>query len=345
MAAMGGLTAYVLDEQRKRKQAESQQKAEVEQRAARFNAEQEQRRAEALEEQRKQAEAEAYWAAKTAQDSGESGNAPRMSTNLAEMDESRAMVYSQEDIGYYQRKQEQTQVITVAGTPNPTTVEGIKSALTPYGVFLTGDGWTLVSATAIYRGVIAVDSKLAITRDLGESPTESFRAVFGTDTTPLHFLWGNTSDEYYDDGIDIGQGGLTVGDTILKTDHSSVYLIKFVSIDDEAISARNNVVHELGHLFNRVMDDVPYNSMNAALSGNVALQRPDTTLPRGFASAGFPWQQSTRDIDRYWEIFADQFLGWVFDTWETDLDTNQSTPQASARVSWMNENMPIWVKD
>ncbi|MBM3153188.1 MAG: hypothetical protein FJZ96_13460, partial [Chloroflexi bacterium] len=86
MAAMGGLTAYVLDEQRKRKQAESQQKAEVELRAAQFNAEQEQRRAEALEEQRKKAEAEAYWAAKTAQDSGGSGNAPRMSTNLAEMD-------------------------------------------------------------------------------------------------------------------------------------------------------------------------------------------------------------------------------------------------------------------
>jgi len=104
MAAMGGLTAYVLDEQRKRKQAEAQQKAEVELRAARFNAEQEQRRAEALEEQREQAEIAAYWAAKTAQDSGGSGNAPRMSTNLAEMDDRRAMVYSQEDIDYYQTK-------------------------------------------------------------------------------------------------------------------------------------------------------------------------------------------------------------------------------------------------
>jgi len=48
MAAMGGLTAYVLDEQRKRKQAEAQQKAEIEMRAAQFNAEQEQRRAEAM---------------------------------------------------------------------------------------------------------------------------------------------------------------------------------------------------------------------------------------------------------------------------------------------------------
>lgn len=57
----------------------------------------------------------------------------------------------------------------------------------------------------------------------------------------------------------------------------------------------------------------------------------------GFASAPEysprMWKQSTENTGN--EIFADMFLGWVFDEW--------APVSGSFRSSFMNKNMPSWL--
>ncbi|MBM3152745.1 MAG: hypothetical protein FJZ96_11200 [Chloroflexi bacterium] len=378
MAAMGGLTAYVLDEQRKRKQAESQQKAEVEQRAARFNVEQEQRRAEALEEQQKKAEIEAYWAGRkllpeiaTEEAAGlaiDPDQPPASPKQDARMKRG-SVLATGTATAVATATVTQTPTPTTTGTTDLSTVAGIRIALQPYGVVLTGNGWTVFSATAVYNGVMAVGTKMASVRNLKETPTEAFKTVYGTATTPLHFMWGNTSDLYFDDGsgyyrddlgnlqpktCEISIGGCNVGSSKLKSDRSSIRLIKFASMSDNSQSAINNVVHELGHLFDAVNNTTPRSDLNNAIRDNQDatpevlddlddwLRRPDTAGYYGFASRRFPWQQATVNVGESYEIFADQFLAWVFDAWETDIN-GELTESAQARSTWMDQNMGSWL--
>jgi RHS repeat-associated protein len=172
---------------------------------------------------------------------------------------------------------------------------------------------------------------------------EIFQEVYGTATTTLVFLWGNDAEgQFWFSGDPISGGGLTVGRTS-RSNGTRVLLIKFASLSRNFLSARDTVVHELGHLFNTVEHGLPYKAMSGALEINPLLRRPDTGSNYGFASSGFPWQQSFVDVDDYWEVFADQFLGWVYNTWETD-EFGQLTVAASARSIWMNINMAEWLK-
>jgi len=66
--------------------------------------------------------------------------------------------------------------------------------------------------------------------------------------------------------------------------------------------------------------------------------RPGTGSNYGFASAGFPWQQATNNVGSPSEVFADQFLGWTYNTWE---DSNQG----QRRSSWMDVNMASWLTE
>ena len=58
----------------------------------------------------------------------------------------------------------------------------------------------------------------------------------------------------------------------------------------------------------------------------------------GFASANNSrvWVQNPATTAS--EVFADQFLGWVTNTWETNPDGSW-TAQGTARAEWMNTNM------
>jgi hypothetical protein len=72
----------------------------------------------------------------------------------------------------------------------------------------------------------------------------------------------------------------------------------------------NNVIHELGHAFNKRLDRVPESAVAAKMG---LMQRP-----AGFY--GYPgnmtWVQSPKITGS--EIFADQFIGWVYGKWAND---------------------------
>jgi hypothetical protein len=184
--------------------------------------------------------------------------------------------------------------------------------------------------------------------DIGGTPWNAFQEVFGTDATPIYFLWGNESDAFWDDGsgfndngsprfCEITNGGCTIGKTRLVSDGSTVYLIKFASMWKNKTWAKYTVVHEFGHLFNRVNGGMPYTAMDNAISLNTNFGRPDTLDAYGFASKGTPWQQAVVDVDKYWEIWADQYLGWTYGEWA-------SNDRGSLRSAWMIVNMADWLK-
>ena len=62
----------------------------------------------------------------------------------------------------------------------------------------------------------------------------------------------------------------------------------------------------------------------------------------GFASTGDErtWVQNPSTATS--EVFADQFLGWVFNQWERSASGDLSA-QASERASWMDTNMSLWL--
>jgi hypothetical protein len=72
-----------------------------------------------------------------------------------------------------------------------------------------------------------------------------------------------------------------------------------------ALKQRNNVVHELAHAFDQIRGLVGRNGLPADIATN-----------RYGLAPGGAWQQSTEDTPG--EVFADSFLGLIYDTWETD---------------------------
>ncbi len=151
----------------------------------------------------------------------------------------------------------------------------------------------------------------------------------------------------------------TVGHTRMKDDFGSipVSLIKFVTLPQSVgdpgkdfLRRRNTVIHELGQLFGAtVSGGAPYAAMSTAVARDDNLKRDEPTVGSyyGFASqfGYFTWQQSYSNAESYREIFADQFLGWTFDTWFS-LDPKQyprDAEMAKTRKKWMDQRMPGWI--
>ena len=219
-----------------------------------------------------------------------------------------------------------------------------------YGINFIGD-FPSGDYLAILQGTRDVGAKFARERGKNETVFGAFNAAYDLDSRPLYYLHGNSSGEFMDDGsgfnedgtprgCEISSGGCTVGKTRL-TDGTPVYLIKYVTMSSNPLSARNNAVHELGHLFGSQV--AGYKEMGIAIGQNPGIfGRPGTGSNYGFASAGFPWQQATNNVDSGNEIFADQFLGWTYGTWEVD-QVGALTDRAKGRSGWMDTNMSNWL--
>jgi len=108
------------------------------------------------------------------------------------------------------------------------------------------------------------------------------------------------------------------------------------------------VVHELGHVFNARMETLQ-GALAEKLSPYAQLfktQANDATFPnrvdydtelKGFAGHRYNWQQSWSGS--YKEEFADMFLGWTYNRWETGI----GLAAGQARADWMAARMPLWV--
>ncbi len=204
-----------------------------------------------------------------------------------------------------------------------------------YSVTL-GEGFSSEEISAIYAAVQAVGTKFSQAIGGGITSGEAFTQVYEYMVISL----GCSVD-------DCGNiGGIT----------DSAHSIRFSDLDAGFLRARNNVAHELGHAFNDL-----FSAGNQPSDFLGQVQKKISNFPNrldfptnhdenwivpnsGFASGQnqYDWQMSYALAGATSEEFADQFLGWTFDTWETDFN-GLLTDDALMRSIWMNYNMPGWI--
>jgi len=204
-----------------------------------------------------------------------------------------------------------------------------------FGIKLVGN-FTSHQMNAIMAGVVDVGLRMGgVTQ---KTATDAFQTAYGTKYKLLTFLKGTTGTEGECAGITAG--GCT----------SSAHLINFVSFAQNAV---NNVVHELGHVFNLATGRAAANQLSTDMSINTRLRREGIEGRYfGFGSTfrSFPleWQMSinppgnTNYIQSGSEIYADMFLGWVYNTWYTGNEMEEIA-NANARSGWMADNMGWWL--
>jgi len=206
-----------------------------------------------------------------------------------------------------------------------------------FGFSMEGD-WQEEDKNTVVESVLQVSHAMA--EITGGSAHEALGLVYDVSADdPLVFGWENCPECN-------GLGGYTYGRN----------LIRFESLSPiSELRRTNNVVHELGHAFHWAMvhagvEPDPYSMLEITQNSDPSfpnrLAPPSDRWARGpnygFASPQkvYTWQQSALEIVR--EEFADQFLGWTFDEWESD--EFGLTEKGQLRSDWMDQNMPIWVK-
>ena len=199
------------------------------------------------------------------------------------------------------------------------------------GEFLTKE------ISAIYSAVQEVGEKFSQVIGGGLTSGEAFKKIYHRVT----FLKGNRFADGGTGGLSSECSGITSGGCT-----SGAHLINFASMAGGGYSGargvlrnRNNVVHELGHAFGWTST-----GKDAYADLGIAIANQPKSYSRegeggksyGFASpfGTLDWQMSYTNASSPNEIFADQFLGWTFDTWG-DL----ATDQAEARSNWMYNHM------
>jgi hypothetical protein len=98
------------------------------------------------------------------------------------------------------------------------------------------------------------------------------------------------------------------------------------------------IVHEMGHVFDNILGFEPRKSITSSL-----LTGRGVDVNNGFYGTkvvGWQWRLSGSNGPE--EIFADMFVGWVYNRWETEKRFDILTPLGQARSDFMNENMAIW---
>ncbi len=252
-------------------------------------------------------------------------------------------------------------VVIATPCPTPTYLPGYFDAeLELYNVKFAGDlsQWTAPRIDAVREAVKAVALRMA--GIVGGSPIEIFKLVYEGVT----FTWANTDAN---GGCKIGTGGCT----------SSGHDINFADLADDPLRARNNVVHELGHAFSKFWSETQPNENEIAY----ARQHPEEVNPvivlswvqdyqgypeyyvpnypkrntpalgdstlgsfSGFASQQnqLTWQVAVTNAGLPSEVYADQFLGWTFDTWQRRSD-GSFHDDAVLRRNFMDKYMPGWI--
>jgi len=107
-------------------------------------------------------------------------------------------------------------------------------------------------------------------------------------------------------------------------------------------------IHELGHSFvSAVGSSLPIDMLTIVQSWAPLTNFPDRPLTPndpdgkwGFAGPRWGWQRS--DQGRASEEFADMYLGWVYNEWETTVGGGWSKA-GQMRADFMNTYMSMWV--
>jgi hypothetical protein len=201
----------------------------------------------------------------------------------------------------------------------PTSTEEI---LLTYGVTLTGiSGWS--SAYKEYLLTAVKDVAERIAGEIGGSPETAFVSIY----EGFSFDWDPSQ-------VTGGAYGWTASDEIIY--FGNMYGAEYRSV--------RLIVHELGHLFDRKVcgNRSPdgkctniHSDPSARLDlvnvwntkfcdGDLCLCRPEWDDSKrntfwGFAAGKDEWQFAYQDKWSSGEVWADMYLGWVYNTWDNDI--------------------------
>jgi RHS repeat-associated protein len=184
--------------------------------------------------------------------------------------------------------------------------------LAAYGVFVEEN---LSSSVLLAISAVVRDIAKTLSKEKGKDTISSFKEAFG----------GNVGvRSWASDGCDCA------ADVWMNPDEQR-YEIRIFNAN-WAASHPKLLVHEFGHIY--------YNRDNEEfMPMGYSLRRPDygdeDNGYYGFGGGRFEWQFAVVNLDLDTEIFADMFLGWVYDTWNFDAPGYRG----QARKDYMNVNM------
>jgi hypothetical protein len=180
--------------------------------------------------------------------------------------------------------------------------------------------WGSYNMLAIVLAVLFTGDALAREIGGGISSVDAFRSVYADGIT---LTWGTdgTDGATGQCTTDWGGGGCTSSSSQINFYGSSLASPNNSNRPwDIAITlARNNVVHEFGHAFGSLLNAIhpnwkPYSNIDRSWTGSEKGYHPSPD------SARATWRQarSADDYNTGNQVFADMFLGWVFNAWADD---------------------------
>jgi RHS repeat-associated protein len=186
---------------------------------------------------------------------------------------------------------------------------------TEYGITFSGQ-WKDKYKRAVYDGVRKVG--VALARETDMDIAEAFKATYDNIT----FKWEQSAGMCGDDLVNAG--GCTDG----------AHQIRFWSmsghLQNDLTRMVKNVIHELGHAYDRSLGR-PSSGMSSDFTRD-RLLRPNLKTSEG---QRWDWQQSPDTAPN--EVFADMFIAWTYDAWNTD--PKYATDVLKAQ-SWMMGLIP-----
>lgn len=166
---------------------------------------------------------------------------------------------------------------------------------------------------AIVEAAESTGARIASERGLGETADEAFRAIYNSIT-----IVGVTNYEYLGDTYE--DGCKTEASTITCADITYGYFQSTV----------NNIVHELGHVFDQG-PGIP----------QVFIDNRETILHDNDETG--MWKLNPAPKPR--ETFGDFFVAWVFGVWGPDADTVwPKNPNIGSARDWMNIHMQVSIQ-
>ncbi len=146
-----------------------------------------------------------------------------------------------------------------------------------------------------------------------------------------------------------GVGGKTLGEDSLR---NRIWIYKygerrgtyFCNRSDECYM--NFIIHETGHAFNNALNKVPSSVLGGQTNPlSIGLLTTDVTVKNGFyGTRENCWQRRLDGVGTGSEVFADQFLGWVYNQWEEEVGSGKWSDMGIRRHDFMEEYMPVWIK-
>lgn len=201
----------------------------------------------------------------------------------------------------------------------------VMNDLERYGISLKNkDDFSFREKHAILNAAWSVGRQFSTTRGKSESAAEAFTAIYD----PVEFV--KTDEFTYTD-----EKGKTASFTAgCKTGVNTITCADFSY--GQFQSDVNNIVHELGHVFNNLNGGHPAN-----LGWTYAGDR--SRVLRSFD--GIYWQQNTlydpnSPVATGGEMFGDMLVAWVFNAWNTHPLNTDIVNRVSGK---MTTNMLVWL--